>query len=109
MPIVHDDHLDTLSLPGVAERGAAMTDLSNTAPRRYFVDTVGRRVLIGLTLEETFEFERLDSEQVSAQESRQPDGWAPVAGEQRWLELYEKHEGAWKAWMAQSRTEIIRS
>jgi hypothetical protein len=27
------------------------------------------------------------------------------AGEQRRLELYEKHEGAWKAWMAQSRVE----
>jgi hypothetical protein len=36
-----------------------------------------------------------------------PDGrglW-PDAGERRRLELYEKHEGAWKAWMAQSRTE----
>ncbi|QOZ54786.1 hypothetical protein [Bradyrhizobium sp. CCBAU 53338] len=86
-----------------------MTSLSNNAPRRYFVDTVGRRVLIGLTLEETFEFERLDSEQVSAQEGRQSGngrGWAPVAGERRWLELYEKHEGAWKAWMAQSRMEL---
>jgi hypothetical protein len=87
-----------------------MTSLVNIAPRRYFVDAVGRRVLIGLTLEETFEFERLDSEQASAQEGRQiaPDGrgsW-PVAGEQRWLELYEKHEGAWKVWMAQSRAEI---
>ncbi|WP_234685519.1 hypothetical protein [Bradyrhizobium monzae] len=87
-----------------------MTSPANNAPRRYFVDTVGRRVLIGLTLEETFEFERLDSEQVTALEGRQaaPDGcglWQ-VAGEQRWLELYEKHEGAWKAWLAQSRTEI---
>jgi hypothetical protein len=88
-----------------------MTNPCNNAPRRYFVDTVGRRVLIGLTLEETFEFERLDSEQVSAQQSRHvlPDddrGWAQASGEQRWLELYEKHEGAWKAWMAQSRTQI---
>ncbi|WP_369539476.1 hypothetical protein [Bradyrhizobium japonicum] len=56
----------------------------------------GRRVLIGLTPEETFEFERLDSEQAQV---------APDAGERRRLELYEKHEGAWRAWMAQSRTE----
>ena len=88
-----------------------MTSLSNNAPRRYFVDTVGRRVLIGLTLEETFEFERLDTEQLSAQEGRQAAsddgrGRGAIADEQRWLELYEKHEGAWKAWMAQSRMEI---
>ena len=80
---------------------------SNNAPRRYFVDAVGRRVLIGLTPEETFEFERLDSE---------PDGartgaiWIerssqPAPGEQRWLELYAKHEDAWKVWMAQSRVD----
>lgn len=85
-----------------------MTSVRNTnAPRRYFVDAVGRRVLIGLTLEETFEFERLDSE---------PDGgrteaiWSernspPAPGEQRWLELYAKHEDAWKLWMAQSRVD----
>ncbi|UPT95286.1 hypothetical protein J4G48_0039685 [Bradyrhizobium barranii subsp. apii] len=70
-----------------------MTSPTYNAPRRYFVDGGGRRVLIGLTPEETFEFERLDSEQAQV---------APDAGERRRLELYEKHEGAW---MAQSRTE----
>lgn len=79
-------------------RGDAMTGSTNNAPRRYFVDGGGRRVLIGLTPEETFEFERLDSE-VAADGC---DVW-PAAGEQRRLELYEKHQGAWKAWMAQSR------
>ena len=87
-----------------------MTSSANNAPRRYFVDALGRRVLIGLTLEETFEFERLDSEQASAQEGRQvtrgAHGFWPAAGEQRLLELYEKHDGAWKAWMARSRAEI---
>ena len=77
-------------------RGDAMTSPTYNAPRRYFVDGGGRRVLIGLTPEETFEFERLDSEQAQV---------APDAREQRRLELYEKHEGAWRAWMAQSRTE----
>jgi len=77
-------------------RGDAMTSPTYNAPRRYFVDGGGRRVLIGLTPEETFEFERLDSEQAQV---------APDAGERRRLELYEKHEGAWRAWMAQSRTE----
>lgn len=87
-----------------------MTSLANIAPRRYFVDAVGRRVLIGLTLEETFEFERLDSEQASAREGRRgaPDdrGLWPGADDPRWLELYQKHDGAWKIWMAQSRSEI---
>ena len=86
-----------------------MTDLRNNAPRRYFVDAGGRRVLIGLTLEETFEFERLDSQPVANLPDRQlarDEGvlW-PVPGEHRWQELYAKHEGAWKAWMAQNRPE----
>lgn len=38
-----------------------MTDFGDHSPRRYFVDRDGRRVLIGLTLEETTEFETLDS------------------------------------------------
>lgn len=66
-------------------------------------------VLIGLTPEETFEFERLDSESSLGQAGKQAarDGDTPwqAAGERRWLELYAKHEGAWKAWMAQSRAE----
>lgn len=81
----------------------AITSSTNTAPRRYFVDAGGRRVLIGLTPEETFEFERLDSGQVQVASGGR-DVW-PDAGERRRLELYEKHEGAWRAWMAQSRTE----
>jgi hypothetical protein len=90
-------------------RVEAMTGPTNNAPRRYFVDAGGRRVLIGLTPEETFEFERLDSEQVPGQRGAQAasggrDLW-PNAGERRRLELYEKHEGAWKDWMAQSRAE----
>lgn len=84
-----------------------MTDLRNNAPRRYFVDAGGRRVLIGLTFEETFEFERLDSQPVTglADGHAVRDGgvlW-PATGERRWQELYAKHEGAWKAWMAQNR------
>jgi hypothetical protein len=63
--------------------------------------------LIGLTPEETFEFERLDSEQAFGPAQAVLGGrdlW-PDAGARRRVELYEKHEGAWKAWMAQSRAE----
>lgn len=81
-----------------------MTDLRNNAPRRYFVDACGRRVLIGLTFEETFEFERLDSQLADSQVVGEGALWL-VAGERRWQELYTKHEGAWKAWIAQNRAE----
>ncbi|MGY4626733.1 hypothetical protein [Bradyrhizobium sp. USDA 4486] len=89
-----------------------MTDLRNNAPRRYCVDAGGRRVLIGLTLEETFEFERLDSKPVADLSEGQVlrDGkvpW-PAAGERRWQELYAKHDGAWKAWLVQNRGERAR-
>ncbi|MGY8667464.1 hypothetical protein Q3C01_34635 [Bradyrhizobium sp. UFLA05-109] len=86
-----------------------MVSLRNNAPRRYFVDEVGRRVLIGLTHEETFEFERLDGQATLHREDSQApydgNGLWVADGEERWLELYAKHEGAWKAWMAQSRAE----
>lgn len=80
---------------------------NNNAPRRYFVDAGGRRVLIGLTLEETFEFERLDSEPDEARtEARWTErGSRPASGELRWLELYAKHENAWKDWMVRSRVD----
>lgn len=80
-----------------------MIERGRNAPRRYFVDAQGRRVLIGLSLEETAEFEKLD---LSPSETAQPvseisTGEAAVpTGEIRWLELYSKHEGAWRAWIA---------
>lgn len=37
-----------------------MIDQRRNAPRRYFVDAQGRRVLIGLSLQQTAEFEALD-------------------------------------------------
>lgn len=90
-----------------------MTSLRNNAPRRYFVDEAGRRVLIGLTHEETFEFERLDSQpalpQGAGQAGRDSNGLWPADSEARWLVLYAKHEGAWKVWMAQNRDERSES
>ena len=65
-------------------------------PRRYYIDDEGRRVLIGLTLEETREFELLD---VVADPKI---GITPLSHEKRWLELYLLHEEAWKIWMAKA-------
>jgi hypothetical protein len=70
-----------------------MTSARDHSPRRYFVDGNGNRVLIGLTVEETLEFETLDS-----QPNVDVRGGLAAAQEQRWLELYNKHDGAWMDW-----------
>ena len=78
-----------------------MSDLRGHSPRRYVVDVCGRRVLVGLTLEETSEFEGLDSALPGRDEDGQ--GLVPSAGEGRWLELYVKHDKAWIKWKADLR------
>lgn len=82
-----------------------MIDQRHNAPRRYFVDAQGDRVLIGLSLKETAEFEALD---VAATETSQivteaATGKVAAVDDLRWLELYSKHEGAWRVWIAQSQ------
>jgi len=73
-----------------------MIDQRHNAPRRYFVDAKGRRVLIGLSLEETAEFEALA---VAATEE------AIAVDDVRWLDLYSRHEAAWRVWIAQSQAK----
>ena len=68
--------------------------------RSHHRDSLGRLVLIGLTFEETEEFERLD-----ATPALDKDGclfpWPTdedslPRSEHRWLELYEKHLAAYR-------------
>ena len=84
-----------------------MTDLSSNPPRRYFVDSDGRRVLIGLTVEETFEFEKLDLvpalRDTGAHILWEAGGRPASKQAERWLELYNKHDEAWIKWMADTR------
>lgn len=85
-----------------------MIEQTRHAPRRYFVDAQGHRVLIGLSSDETAEFEALDLSSVEGGVPPATSGVGEgVAGENevRWLELYLKHEGAWRTWIAQSRAE----
>lgn len=75
-------------------------------PRRYCVDKRGRHVLIGLSVEETLEFELLDEPPLS-DESGEPislssEGAPPTIREKRWLELYIKHDAAWITWAAEN-------
>lgn len=81
-----------------------MIDQRHNAPRRYFVDAQGHRVLIGLSLAETAEFEALDLAPQIVAEAGMGKG-ATAVDEVRWLELYCKHEGAWRVWIAQSQAE----
>jgi hypothetical protein len=67
-------------------------------PRRYSVDKNGHRVLIGLTVEETFEFEALDDTPPVADDAGVAGAKPVTEREVRWLELYTKHANAWKQW-----------
>ena len=66
-----------------------------------------------VAVQETFEFERLDSQsalpQGTGQAGHDAKGLWAADSEARWLALYAKHEGAWKAWMAQNRDERSES
>ena len=75
-----------------------MSDFADHTPRRYFVDYVGRRVLIGLTVEETFEFETLDA-------AWDENGVPKTTREKRWLELYSKHDQAWRQWISKNQSD----
>jgi hypothetical protein len=66
---------------------------------RCVVDTQGQRALIGLSAAETREFQALDSQSPSDGEEI---GWTfggepTTRREKRWLELYTRHNEAWRA------------
>lgn len=72
-------------------------------PRRYQANIAQPYTLIGLTVEETREFERLDHLSVegdSGNATWTPDGEPTTPEERRWFELYRKHEIGWSAWLA---------
>jgi hypothetical protein len=73
---------------------------------RYTLDTNGRRVLVGLTPAETHEFETLDSLSPSDDGGdciAWTFGGGPTTGrEKRWLQLYTRHEEAWKTFKSEN-------
>jgi hypothetical protein len=75
--------------------------LAELSAERYQVDDNGRRVLAGLTSAETREFETLDAlppSDGSGDRAAWTFGGEPTTGrEKRWLQLYVKHDEAWKA------------
>ena len=67
----------------------------------YTLDSDGNRILIGLTVGETQEFERLD-ELISSLSSAPPD-------QRRWLVLYDKHEAAVRAYLSTQNAKALRA
>ncbi|MBR0959250.1 hypothetical protein [Bradyrhizobium japonicum] len=85
-----------------------MSEPKKDAPRRYIVDGAGQRVLVGLTISETIEFEALDKP--DTRPGADLLGEAARVGQakhgERWVELYVKHERAWSDWMAKTRARL---
>lgn len=84
-----------------------MSEPKKDAPRRYIVDGAGQRVLVGLTISETIEFETLDNPDARLSAGLAGEDRCVREGEnERWLELYVKHERAWNDWMAETRARV---
>jgi hypothetical protein len=72
-------------------------------PRRYQAHAHQPHTLIGLTAEETLEFERLDRlfpVDHLGNFAWDFEGEPKTLEEKRWLELYRKHETGWSVWLA---------
>jgi hypothetical protein len=81
----------------------------NKLPKRYRIDENGHRVLVGLSIEETFEFETLDDLAPSDETgviTAWRDGVPITSREKRWLELYQKHDAAWKELLKKRVSDI---
>jgi hypothetical protein len=64
---------------------------------------------MGLTIEETFEFETLDNlpalDEAGRHVAWDEDGVPTTPREKRWLELYSKHDSAWRLWMVKTAAD----
>ncbi|HVI78945.1 MAG TPA: hypothetical protein VM715_12450 [Candidatus Acidoferrum sp.] len=72
----------------------------------YWVDAGGNRILIGLTADETREFERLD-DLISKLGSAAADDIHSL-NERRWLVLYDKHEASVKTFISIQNAMALR-
>ena len=71
----------------------------------YVLDADANRILIGLTLDETREFECLDEWILSL--SSAPTNDIRSLNEQRWLELYDRHEAAVRTYLSTQNGEAL--
>lgn len=73
----------------------------------YVLDGDGNRILIGLTLDETREFEHLD-ELILSLSSALTDRNSSL-NERRWLVLYDKHEAAVGIYVSAQNAKALRA
>ena len=73
----------------------------------YVLDADGNSVLVGLTLDETREFECLD-ELISSLSSA-PTDVSRSLNERRWLVLYDKHEAAVRIYLSTQNAKALRA
>ncbi|MBA4034204.1 MAG: hypothetical protein C0480_06320 [Bradyrhizobium sp.] len=73
----------------------------------YVVDADGKRVLIGLTLDETIEFERLDEAILDSVSEEDDD--CRARNERRWLVLYDKHDAALRNYLSTENARALRA
>ena len=73
----------------------------------YFLDAEGNRILIGLTLDETREFERLD--ELMSDVNFVPTDDSRSLNERRWLVLYDRHEAAVRLYLSTQNAKALRA
>jgi hypothetical protein len=73
----------------------------------YVLDADGKRILIGLTLDETHEFERLD--ELILNSGSEPTDERNSPNERRWLVLYDKHDAAVRRYISTQNAKALRA
>jgi hypothetical protein len=73
----------------------------------YMLDVNGKRILIGLTLDETREFEQLDELIMSL--APEPTDERPSRKERRWLVLYDRHDAAVRSYLTNENAKALRA
>ncbi len=71
----------------------------------YILDGDSNRILIGLTFDETREFERLD--ELMSKVSFVPSDDSRSLNELRWLVLYDKHEAAVRIYLSIEKAKAL--
>src|SRR5215212_6958343 len=73
----------------------------------YILDGEGNRILIGLTVDETREFEHLD--ELMSYANFVPTDDSQSLNERRWLVLYDKHQAAERDYISTQNAEALRA
>jgi hypothetical protein len=71
------------------------------------LDADGRRVLVGLTFDETLEFARLDEAILDSASEESNDSRS--RNERRWLVLYDKHDAALREYVSTENARALRA